>query len=513
MTMNLPGLRAIRRIYALFFLGLFFFLLVIADFRSMKGFDIPLFLELDPLVALSGFLTSFTLYKGMILSLIIIIFTLFFGRFFCSWVCPLGIMNQMVSFIATGRRRAENHRLNAYRPLFRVKYYFLIALLVVALCGGMQTGVLDPISLLFRSMAVSGLPMVDRLGVLVYPNPPVFNGGVLVAVILLAILAANRFMPRFWCRVVCPLGALLGILSRWSPLGIQRDVEKCNNCAKCLQFCQGGCDPNGAWRRSECHLCMNCLEECPEGALHFGLPKKTSSVHRPLDLHRRRVLETAVGSLTIFPLMRSSVSSVTLDHSQVIRPPGSLVEGDFSRRCIKCGACMRVCPTNVVQPALLEAGFEGIWTPLLVNRIGYCEHHCVLCGLVCPTGAIRALSVEEKIGRSPYDSPIRLGTAFFDHGRCLPWAMDVPCIVCEEVCPTSPKAIWYRPVTVLDRDKRSVSLKQPFVKPELCIGCGICENKCPVSGQAAIRVSSVGESRSLTNQMLLKTGIAPQKIL
>jgi len=506
MNIPIPGLRAIRRLYAAFFLGLFFFLLIIADFRRMQGYDIPMFLEMDPLVAIGGFMTSQTLYDGLILALVILVPTLFLGRFFCSWICPLGILNQLFGLRATGPRPSQSHRLNAYRPLFRIKYYLLTLLLVVALAGGLQVGVLDPIALVVRSMTVAGLPLLDQAGGLgIYANGPIFHGGLVITMLFFAILAANRFMPRFWCRVLCPLGALLGVLSRWSIFGIQRHVEHCTGCNRCLQSCQGGCDPHAAWRRSECHLCMNCIEDCPTGALHYGLPKTSSSIHQPLDLNRRRLLETAVGSMAVFPLMRSSVSAVTLDHPALIRPPGSLAEDDFARRCIKCAACMRVCPTNVLQPALLEGGWEGIWTPILINRIGYCEHHCVLCGLVCPTGAIRPLSVNQKVGRPPFDHPIRLGTAFFDHGRCLPWAMDVPCIVCEEVCPTSPKAIWYRTVTQTHRNGHTITLKQPYVQPDLCIGCGICEHKCPVTGHAAIRVSSVGESRSKTNQMLLKT--------
>ncbi|MBF0109086.1 MAG: 4Fe-4S binding protein [Magnetococcales bacterium] len=498
-------MRTIRRMYAAFFLSLFVFFLLLGDFRRMKGYDISFFLELDPLVALGGLLTSWTLYKGLILSLVILVPTLFLGRFFCSWICPLGIMNQLFGLRFFGVRPSESHRLNGYRPLFRVKYYLLVFLLLVAMAGGLQTGLFDPIALIYRSMTVAGLPLLDGAGLGIYAQGPIFHGGLVISVIFLAILLANRFMPRFWCRVLCPLGALLAVLSRWAPFGIQRDVERCNGCNKCLQFCQGGCDPHAAWRRSECHLCMNCIEQCPSGALHYGLPEQSSSIHQPLDVSRRRLLETAVGSVVALPLMRRSVSAVTLDQSAVIRPPGSLEEEDFSRRCIKCAACMRVCPTNVLQPALLEGGFEGLWTPILINRIGYCEHHCVLCGLVCPTGAIRPLSINEKLGRPPFDAPIRLGTAFFDQGRCLPWSMEVPCIVCEEVCPTSPKAIGTRQVTMTHRDGTSITLKQPFLTPDLCIGCGICENKCPVSGLAAVRVSSVGESRSKTNRMLLKS--------
>ena len=164
---------------------------------------------------------------------------------------------------------------------------------------------------------------------------------------------------------------------------------------------------------------------------------------------------------------------------------------------------MRVCPTNVLQPALLEGGFEGIWDPLLINKIGYCEYNCILCGQVCPTGAIRNISVEEKIGKKPYKNPIKIGTAFFDRGRCLPWAMNRTCIVCEEVCPTSPKAIWFRTEEVVTREGKVKKVKRPYLDPDLCIGCGICENKCPVLDKPAIRVSSVGETRSKTNQMIL----------
>ena len=160
-------------------------------------------------------------------------------------------------------------------------------------------------------------------------------------------------------------------------------------------------------------------------------------------------------------------------------------------------------PSNL-QPALLEGGLEGLWTPVLQNRIGYCEQNCVLCGQVCPTGAIRAITVQEKVGAPPFEQALKLGTAFYDHGRCLPWAMHIECIVCEEMCPTSPKAIWYKTVEIPGRDGKPMKLKQPYVEPRLCIGCGICENKCPVEDLAAIRVSSVGETRSVDNQMLIE---------
>ncbi|ABK44608.1 4Fe-4S ferredoxin, iron-sulfur binding domain protein [Magnetococcus marinus MC-1] len=501
------GLRNIRRLYAGFFFGLFVLLLWISDFKHMQGYATDLLLSLDPLTALATVLTSGTLYGGLALALLIVVGTLFYGRFFCSWICPLGILNQFMGWLFSFRRGVQACHDNRYRPIFQLKYFILLVLLVATLFGLLQIGWLDPLALMVRSFTTAVLPAWHHVsGAGPYIKTPLFQGALLIGGLFIGILLANRFLPRFWCRVLCPLGALLGLLALRAPYRIHRDLDRCTGCNKCQWHCQGACDPQGQLRVSECHLCMNCIESCPEGALHFGLPQQRSSAHQSLDINRRRVMETALASVMLMPMIQRSASARTLSSAGLIRPPGALDEVDFLARCIKCEACMRVCPTNVLQPALLEGGFEGIWTPLLNNQIGYCEHHCVLCGQVCPTAAIRPISVAEKVGAKPFEQPIKLGTAFFDHGRCLPWAMQTPCIVCEEVCPTSPKAIWYKKVEIPQRNGTMIALKQPYVEPDQCIGCGICENQCPVDDQRAIRVTSVGESRSQTNKMLLKKG-------
>ncbi|MEG3640820.1 4Fe-4S binding protein [Magnetococcus sp. PR-3] len=499
------GLRSIRRIYAVFFFGLFLWLLWISDFKHLKGYASDLLLSIDPLTALATVLTSGTLYGGLSVALILVVATLYYGRFFCSWICPLGILNQFTGWLFSKRRGVDATKLNAYRTIFRLKYLILLVMLIAAAFGMLQIGWMDPVALMVRSFTTAVLPAWHHMtGLGPYTNTPLFQGAVFIGGLFVGIILANRFIPRFWCRVLCPLGALLGLLALRAPYRIHRNLETCTGCNKCQWHCQGACDPQGELRISECHACMNCIEACPEGSLHFGLPEAKSSAHQPLDISRRRVVETAVATVVMVPMIQRSASGRTLSHEKVIRPPGSLLEEDFLARCIKCEACMRVCPTNVLQPALLEGGFEGIWTPVLNNQIGYCEHHCVLCGQVCPTAAIRPISVAEKVGAKPFEHPTKLGTAFFDRGRCLPWAMQTPCIVCEEVCPTSPKAIWFKKIHVQDRHGKSVPLKQPYVEPDLCIGCGICENQCPVDDLRAIRVTSVGESRSKTNKMLLK---------
>jgi len=158
------------------------------------------------------------------------------------------------------------------------------------------------------------------------------------------------------------------------------------------------------------------------------------------------------GGVISVPVMRASTGVVPRPDPRRIRPPGALEEKEFLARCLKCGACMKVCPTGGLQPALSEAGLEGLWTPILVPRLGCCEQNCVACGHVCPTGAIGQLKIAEKIGLPPYKEHIRIGTAAFDRSRCLPWAYDVDCIVCEEVCPTSPKAVYFKEETVTLRD-------------------------------------------------------------
>jgi formate hydrogenlyase subunit 6/NADH:ubiquinone oxidoreductase subunit I len=168
---------------------------------------------------------------------------------------------------------------------------------------------------------------------------------------------------------------------------------------------------------------------------------------------------------------------------------------------------MKVCPNNALQPTLGEAGLEGIWTPALTPRIGYCEPSCTLCSDVCPTGAIWKINAHEKgwvvgVGESK-QQPVRLGTAFYDRGRCLPWAMATDCIVCEEWCPVSPKAIYVQEAEVIDANGNKKTLKQPRVDPSRCVGCGACEFACPLQEHPAVYVTSIGESRSPSSQILL----------
>ncbi len=497
--------RNVRRIYQVFFFVLFFGLLFMASYRGIMGYPVSLFLEADPLIALGSALASQVLYSGLLLSLVVVGLTLIFGRIFCSWICPLGILNHLMSALPSILKKRQRMLSNEWRPLYQTKYYILIALLVLSGFGILQIGLLDPIALTVRTFAVTIFPGLQMAGLPVYATQPYYLGGWLVGILFFLILASNRYVMRLWCRMLCPLGALLGVIARFSLFRIHKNPDKCLSCHKCSEACHGACDPHGEIRVSDCVMCLNCLPSCPQGGISYGfLPDPVNESPAP-DLARRKTIAAVVSGVALVPVLRASHGVVKGADHDVIRPPGSLEEVDFAKKCIKCGACIRVCPTGVIQPASLEAGFEGLWTPILRFDQGFCSHTCTLCGQVCPTGAIKKITARQRVGELPDLEPVKVGTAFFDRGRCLPWAMATPCIVCEEVCPTSPKAIWVEESEVSKSDGTKIKVLLPYLDPKRCVGCGICQNHCPVGAQPAIRVSSVGETRSSENQILIKS--------
>ena len=446
--------------------------------------------------------------------------------------------------------------------------------------ASLQIGLLDPIPLVYRSINLIVLPLMDQTAFRFAPVPRLYDGTWLIAAVFLTAVLLNLLKPRFYCRFICPAGALFGVLSRFALWRIGKISDDCSYCHTCEKHCEGGCSPTTQIRFHECVLCLNCMDDCRHDLMTYqNAPSATGEILE-LDLSRRQFLVSAVSGAAVIPVVRLSGNLSTNWNPALVRPPGALAEKEFLSRCIKCGQCMRICPTNVIHPAGLEGGLEGLWTPVLNFRIGTsgCQHNCIACGHLCPTAAIRPISLDERQGKGEFADrgPITIGTAFIDRGRCLPWAMDRPCIVCQENCPVSPKAITTRTVfntintgsklmvaradafyielqtsglkpdqfaagdyycTVApsadNRPRRIISnwerglrvagetafepppapgnrveilvrLQQPYVDPQRCIGCGVCEHECPVSGKRAIRVTADNETRTREHALLLK---------
>ncbi|MBZ4660024.1 MAG: 4Fe-4S binding protein [Desulfacinum sp.] len=311
--------------------------------------------------------------------------------------------------------------------------------------GLLQTGLLDPIPFFQRSLNLVILPVLGLGQPAGTAGTRWTHGAWLLGTLFAAAVFLNWHTPRFYCRYVCPLGALLGLLGRKPLWRFSRIAERCTECLRCEAVCDGACAPSRAPILSACTLCSNCLIHCPEEAVTYTAAREEGKSAAGPDLSRRAAVAAVVGGLAAAPVLGLQGLTHRRFPPLVVRPPGSLPERDFLKRCIKCGQCVRICPTGVIQPALWEAGVEGLWTPVLDFRAGSsgCQWNCTACSRICPTAAIRRLSLEEKQGKGPFEGvgPIRIGLAFVDRNRCLPWALDRPCIVCEENCPVSPKAI------------------------------------------------------------------------
>jgi ferredoxin len=457
----------VRRISQIFFLVVFLWFCVAATLGAawwqLRGWPINWILDLDPLTSLATVLATGALYATLAWSLAAIVLTLVLGRFFCGFACPLGAINQFTGWL--GRRGLSlpgRVDANRHRRLQSLKYYLLAFLLFLAFMGSVQTGIIDPLPLVHRSVNLALAPLADnRLGLL-SDEPRFYASAWLLGAVFLTVVGLNLVLPRFFCRFACPLGALFGLLSRFAPWRIGKTDDKCGDCRICEQYCEGACRPSGAFITGECVMCMNCLNRCPAGRITFaGRPSAAGEVGLP-DLSRRGFVAAGAGLVMVSLWEVGGLAGTNRDPS-LIRPPGALDEDRFLARCIRCGQCMRICPGNIIQPALLEAGVQGLWTPAVNFRIGRsgCQPNCIACGQVCPTAALRPLSLDEKLGRGDFadQGPIRIGTAFVDRSRCLPWAMDRPCLVCHELCPVSPKAIFVRTTFETIRDGRELAAR------------------------------------------------------
>lgn len=468
--------RIVRWILQLLFLATFIVFFMTTTYGHPVAFQ-HLFFRFDPLFVLVISIAYRTLLTAALLSLIVIIGTFFFGRFFCGYVCPLGTAIDLCYALPGVRKRTQ--------PIFKhLKYVILVFLIISALIGSSFLHFFDPLVIFERSLTLLVYPLVSYFaGFVALVSPAVFTETLIALLVFISILGVSSIISRFWCRTLCPLGGLLAFLSHISVFKLIFKNE-CNECGVCQLVCPTSAIDYESRKidAAECISCLRCLYECPQNAIAFGPHLSATKI----DFQRRHFATACVASIICVPLARSLIH--TRLHGRLIRPPGAIPEPDFVNVCVHCGTCMKICPTNGLQPCVLEAGLHGLWTPRLIPKIGGCEKNCNACGQICPTSAIRKLPLEEK-------TYARIGTAVIDRSRCIAWEQDKVCLICDEACP-------YNAISSLNAPVQDVVLLRPFVDEKICTGCGLCEARCPIEGPAAIQVFSIGEERKRTGSYI-----------
>lgn len=512
---DLIAARNFRRAVQLASLGLFLALFFTTVYPLRSPIPVDAFLRLSLLNTLSAMLSAREFIGHLLIwALVILVATVLLGRIFCGWICPLGVIIDITDRFFEKRVRRPLMR---ERRLRNVKFYLLAFVGISALVGVQIAFLFDPISLLTRTLTLAfysplqlgfilfgeklpvaaGSWLQEHLGWL-FPEVAVhYRMGLVAFAIFALIIAASALSHRFWCRNLCPLGGLLGLFSRFSLLR-KRVSESCERCRICFSLCRmQAIDSNTIQtNQAECVLCMSCVATCPMKAIRYSFhvgdsaPRRWANEfpERTPQLVRRRLVFSGLAGLAWAALARTnagaelSVRQQPISSPFLIRPPGALPEDKFLSRCVRCSECMKVCPTGGLQPAIAEAGLEGFWTPVLVPRMGECAPECTACWQVCPTQAIQPFTAEEKAW-------LFIGTAVIDRSLCIVWNAQKECLVCDEVC--TYRAIEWRDVN---------GFPHPFVNERKCVGCGLCEAKCPIQPVAAIRIYSFGDKRSWSRE-------------
>ena len=507
--MNHKNLIILRKTIQIIFFLIFILTIAVAVYPFKAYFFTKLFLIIDPLNAIGTQTATGRFNPIMLLSLPLLLSPILFGRAFCGWICPLGTTIDLTDNILN-KKHIKTIKIR------RVKYFLLILFLLLSTLGFQLFWLLDPLPIIWRSFAIIIFPIAYTLvygfvelfinvGILpdffsrvneaisntfFSPHPPTASGIFLPLVIFLLILSGSFISKRFWCKNLCPLGALLGIIARWSLLRRHVVTSQCTACSLCDQTCKMDAiyDDFTSTNTSECIICLNCTTTCPTYSTEFKFSPPTK-VKQEANLTRRSLIFAGIISLLGAGFLKLTAKGK--ENDRLIRPPGAVTEEDFNDLCIRCGECIRVCSTSggCLQPGITGMGIAGLMTPRADYHLGYCEYECNLCGQICPTEAIQKLKLKEK-------KRYKMGTAIIQKDRCIPYRLNDNCIVCEEHCPIPEKAIKLDEKKIFSSFYNSeIIVKYPYVIPELCIGCGICENKCPVEGEPGIIVIKEGEER------------------
>jgi ferredoxin len=465
------------------------------DFRHLvpeKYFDYLLFLQFVPSilrfidiekVAATGFI-------------IVLILTLLSGRTYCSILCPLGILQDVISRIG-GKFKRKFRRFGFSKPFTILRYSILAISLIIFLLGGIYVlTLLDPYSIFGRTMTYFVKPVIILVNNLfsdvllkfdIYTlrreaiiGTPLLAYSVPVAFLLLIGFLSFR-RGRLYCNTLCPVGTLLGLISKVSLFRIKFEESKCTRCGRCALACKSSCIDflNKSIDLSRCVDCFNCIQSCPDNALFYWLPGKREKSEE-VDKGKRQFVAGSIlfllglssrlvkGQNVPIPIEESTVKE---EKTSPVCPPGATSILNLNERCTACSLCINACPNDVIQPSTTEYGLIGIMQPRMDFHKGFCAYDCIRCTEVCPTGALLPLNLEAK-------KLTQIGLAIFLQDNCIVYTEKTDCGACSEHCPT--KAAHMIPF--------EGTLVIPEVTSDICIGCGACEYACPVTPFKAIYV-------------------------
>ena len=447
-------------------------------------------------VAKIQFLPAVLALSFVVLACIIVV-TLLFGRIYCSVVCPLGIMQDFFSWLGG---KAKKNRFSYAKEKKWLRYGFLVVFIILMIIGfAPVTTLFEPYSAYGRIVNSLFKPLYDMLNNWLasmdaandrynFTEVQIWMRSVttfVVAILTLLILAVIAWRKgRLYCNTICPVGSFLSLISRVPGIGlrVRFDKDKCKECGMCEKNCKAQAIDfkNGTVDHSRCVVCGDCLAKCKFDALHYTA-KKPATASKPVDTERRAFLVGAAVAGTTAALAQAEMKvdgglAVIEDkqapkRNTMITPPGSVSIRHLEKHCTACQLCVSSCPNNVLRPS---TDLMHFMQPTMSFERGYCRPECTRCSEVCPTGAIKPISREEK-------TDIHVGHAVWIKDNCVVFTDGVSCGNCARHCPTGA-------IQMIDYEGPNGSVKVPAVDENKCIGCGACENLCPARPFSAIYV-------------------------